>query len=646
MVPGIPSGLEVLLFVALVVIAGILPLILALAPTGRRTGWLTSRKRRLLVLFGLASCLTAAGLVIVPIGTPMVDRELIESNPEQLPTDGYAGSKSCQACHPQEYDSWRASYHSTMTQVATSESVVAPFDGVRLETRGRAFRLERRDGQFWAYLEESAIPPPPGSRHTIPSGWNRIVMTTGSHHMQVYWIATPDDYYVHFPWEYFIDEQRWIPTADAFLMPDRPETDIGWEGCPACHTTRPQPRKDPDRREKDHRVAELGISCESCHGPAAEHVQVNASPVRRYTFHLDGLPDPTIINPAKQSKRTSVQICGQCHSVFAFKSNERFYQHGRTYQIGDNLGDHLRLMHSSADVGPGLTTPFWSDGTVRVGGREYMGLAKSACFTAGEITCLSCHSMHRSDPDHQLGADMEGNEACLQCHASYSQTLSEHTHHRSDSAGSLCYNCHMPNTSYALLGAIRSHRIENPRVATAPGKVKPNACNLCHLDKPLAWAAERMTAWYAAPVPPLTADERSVAAGVLWGLRGDAAQRAVTAWHMGWNAAHEASGKRWLAPYLATLLTDPYASVRSIAYTSLRKLPGYGDFEYDFIGAGANEEHHRARLRAMDIWRQQPASATDPTGAAVLIDPRKGLQTVRLQRLLSQRDDTPIGIFE
>ena len=72
--------------------------------------------------------------------------------------------------------------------------------------------------------------------------------------------------------------------------------------------------------------------------------------------------------------------------------------------------------------------------------------------------------------------------------------------------------------------------------------------------------------------------------------------------------------------------------------------PDFG--QYDFIGAGANEEHHRARLRAMDIWRQQPASATDPTGAAVLIDPRKGLQTVRLQRLLSQRDDTPIGIFE
>ena len=56
--------------------------------------------------------------------------------------------------------------------------------------------------------------------------------------------------------------------------------------------------------------------------------------------------------------------------------------------------------------------------------------------------------------------------------------------------------------------------------------------------------------------------ERDVAAGVLWAVRGDAGQRALVAWHMGWGPAQEASGTDWLPLYLALLLDDPYPAVR------------------------------------------------------------------------------------
>ena len=59
--------------------------------------------------------------------------------------------------------------------------------------------------------------------------------------------------------------------------------------------------------------------------------------------------------------------------------------------------------------------------------------------------------------------------------------------------------------------------------------------------------------------------EESTAAAVLWLLSGDAGQRPLIAWHMGWAPALEASGRDWLAPYLLTqhwndfgeLLRDP-----------------------------------------------------------------------------------------
>ena len=49
------------------------------------------------------------------------------------------------------------------------------------------------------------------------------------------------------------------------------------------------------------------------------------------------------------------------------------------------------------------------------------------------------------------------NKACLNCHAEIADDIPGHTHHKPDSSGSDCNNCHMPHTVYGLLSAIRSH---------------------------------------------------------------------------------------------------------------------------------------------------------------------------------------------
>ena len=40
--------------------------------------------------------------------------------------------------------------------------------------------------------------------------------------------------------------------------------------------------------------------------------------------------------------------------------------------------------------------------------------------------------------------------------------------------------------------------------------------------------------------------KKTVAAAVLWAVQGDAGQRALAAWSMGWSPAQTASGKDWL----------------------------------------------------------------------------------------------------
>src|SRR5947208_5654909 len=66
------------------------------------------------------------------------------------------------------------------------------------------------------------------------------------------------------------------------------------------------------------------------------------------------------------------------------------------------------------------------------------------------------------------------------------------SHHLAASSGSQCYDCHMPHTTYGVLKAIRSHQVGSPRVADELATGRPNACNLCHLDKPLAWTAHQL----------------------------------------------------------------------------------------------------------------------------------------------------------
>ena len=124
----------------------------------------------------------------------------------------------------------------------------------------------------------------------------------------------------------------------------------------------------------------------------------------------------------------------------------------------------------------------------------------------------------------------------------------------------------MPKTSYALRTAIRSHRIDSP---TASG-ARPNACNLCHLDRSLAWAASELARLWHVPY----ADAPSLPASAAGLLSGDASERVVWADAFHDAGARAASGSDWEAPLLRAAARDPYAVVRFVASRALRDYGG------------------------------------------------------------------------
>jgi hypothetical protein len=235
----------------------------------------------------------------------------------------------------------------------------------------------------------------------------------------------------------------------------------------------------------------------------------------------------------------------------------------------------------------------------------------------------------------------------VQCHAGYrdDQTLAAHTHHKAGSSGSHCYNCHMPYTTYGLQKAIRSHTIESPSVQSSLQTGRPNACNQCHLDRTLDWAAEHLRDWYGIEKPALSEDERNIAASVLWALKGDAGQRALMAWSFGWSDAKQTSGSDWMTPYLSYLMADPYAAVRFIAHRSLRRQADFATAAYDFLAPP--EERTKAAGEIYREWSRAHAGPPRRLASEQVLIPAPGkINRDVVSRLLRERDNRPVSLRE
>ena len=641
-----------MVFVALIMLAA-----LALLPM--RSAWSGGLASRACVLgaFGLylGGIVAATMLDRRPAG-PVVDR------PIEVHSKGYVGSKSCRSCHPGEHASWHGSFHRTMTQVMSREALQVQFDRLELDWFDKKVVLEWRDDELWTVFERAGGRPGPVDC--------RVEQITGSHHLQVLWYSTGEGRELGpVPVCFKVEEGIWIPLTSVFVLPpefrDPPDPGAWNHSCTMCHTTDARPRVDIDRA--DTYVSEFGISCEACHGPGEAHVAANRNPIARLLKRSDGV-DETITNPATLQPVRSSQVCGHCHSVSILKQEhfDAWRDEGSPFVPGNDLqrshlvigigdGEAPELQRELAKNKNFFKSSFWSDGQVRLSGREFNGMRQSPCYTHGDsdkqIDCTSCHQMHAKDGkaldgwrDDQLQVGMRGNVGCTQCHESMAtrEGLAKHTHHSPESGGSNCYNCHMSHTSIGLMKASRSHAITNPDIAVELATGRPNACNQCHLDRTLEWTASYLKQNWGIASPPLSKEHREVASGVRWLLSGDAGQRMLAAWSFGWQAAKDASGVDWMAPYLGRLLDDPYYVVRFNAARSLRSLGGFGGtlVGYEFVAGGAVQKQFVDNVTA--VWQSQYRGGAKPR---VLMGPR-GLLRDQFDRLYARRDDRPVYIAE
>lgn len=188
-----------------------------------------------------------------------------------------------------------------------------------------------------------------------------------------------------------------------------------------------------------------GITCEVCHGSGVAHVTRERSRLRPL---LRRIVPPAIANPVRLPRERQLELCARCHGGLGVERAPAF-----SYAPGAPLAAYLEL------------APPPPTAALDVHDNQVALLERSRCFQSSNMTCATCHDVHRTQRDPTAIS-----QRCLGCHTAESCGLYPERH---ATLVGHCVNCHMPAlTSNAIISAFAGSR-EQPKVRTHWIKVYP-----------------------------------------------------------------------------------------------------------------------------------------------------------------------------
>jgi hypothetical protein len=358
---------------------------------------------------------------------------------------GYAGSRTCAACHKDIYDSHIQTAHYLDSRPASGETIKGKFSAgsnrfvynkwmeVVMEQKGdryfqtaylngnelqsEPFELvigSGRKGQSYLYWNENALFQLPVSYYTPLNSW-----------------CNSPGYSNH-----TINFGRMIPAQ-----------------CIECHGTYASVQPDADGVPIIRPQGIIyGIDCERCHGPGAGHVTYHRE-------HPDDSSSKHIISARTLNRQQRLDACALCHSGFRKEIKPAF-----SFMAGDKLDEFST---------PGFSND--STSTLDVHGNQYGLLLASKCFQMSAMDCSSCHNVHVNE----FMQTRVFSQRCMSCHADTRHRSFEGSLAKISTLGKNCIDCHMPmlpskaivldvaNTTDAVPDLVRTHRI-----AIYPAKTK------------------------------------------------------------------------------------------------------------------------------------------------------------------------------
>ena len=554
-----------------------------------------------------------------------VEQTAVETGPtSNIHPRDYVGPESCRECHADKYTAWSGHAHRWMNALAEEATVRGDFSGdARVSYLGGNISFERdHEGKYLMRLDRGSVQRIYECTQTIGSRFFQYYVgkqLTGPEPLDhsVYHI----DHVMAFG--YWLDREQWVPVVH--VGPEMPDGQ------------RPDPYNPPFGSRF---VSEYATNCNYCHTtfPLAEMFVRNTALIGRHA--------PTDMHWSLTSylreERPELELPTAETASATFEELERlFYQlrdveapeHAVTLGISCeacHLGaqEHVRnpkilpqffpesphlLVESDDPIHGGRThsNVNWACARCHAGDRpmfageistwnstEFSDASRGSCYS--QLRCIDCHDPHESIGKKWSRSADQDDASCLRCHDQFEPAAArqQHTHHPIGSEGSRCMNCHMPRMNEGLQDVVRTHTIFSPTKREPLEANHPNACNLCHTDKPIDWTLSHLKQWYGAEY-----SESQIARNYA-----DRNQPTALNWLASTNESVRLVGSDALLraressalPQLIRALDDPYLLNRQFAMKGLEEWFNVklSDYDYYFYGSPGERRAPLMRIRA------------------------------------------------
>jgi predicted CXXCH cytochrome family protein len=515
----------------------------------------------------------------------------------------FVGSETCAGCHRSQADLWGSSQHRRAMAHASDESVRADFNDTSFDHAGVHSRFFRRDGKFLVETDG-----PDGKLATF-----EVKYTFGVEPLQQYLIEFPDGRVqaLSIAWDTRPKAeggQRWF---HLYPKEEIKHDDVlhwtrlnqNWNFmCAECHSTGVRKNYDAANDRFSTTMAEISVGCEACHGQGSDHVAWGRAQQSWWPFSRTDDPGKGLLarfderqgvswyhDPRSGEARRSVppamlrkevEACGRCHA--------------RRSEMAEDWVPG-RWLSETHVVSPLTEQVYWPDGQMRdvEEAYNYVPFKQSRMFAAG-VTCGDCHEPHGGK------LRVAGGDVCLQCHASETYAGAKHSHHEATARQPDCISCHMPARTYMVVDARHDHSLRIPRPDLSAKLGTPNACNGCHGDKPVAWAADAVARWF--------------------GPERKGFQTYAAAYAAAWSDRAEAGA------LLAAVAADAHAPDVARASALAALAPRVSPATLDLARRGLGDRDPVVRIGAMDMLANVPAEQVWALAAPLLSDPVRGVR--------------------
>lgn len=400
--------------------------------------------------------------------------------PEPLGKAQWVDEQQCEGCHADAVKAWRGSHHQLAMQAAMADTVLGDFSAAPLQNDAETTQFRQANDQFWINARGAD-----GQRADF-----KVAYTFGLEPLQQYLLELPDGRLQAHGAAWDTDKRRWFHLYPKQGVDHRHL--LHWSGsqqnanamCIECHTTGFYRGFDATSQRFTSRWQALGVGCQSCHGPASNHLlwtRGEYTELANQGFALD---------LRSAGNLAEVETCARCHS--------------RRSQLGGEQAVDAPLYDFYLPAG--LSESLYEvDGKIKDEVFEYGSFVQSRMHTAG-VRCSDCHEPHSAD------LRLSGNAVCTQCHnpqarprrsgiragGLHAKDYESPAHHRhaAGSAGAQCSSCHMPGKWYMQVDYRHDHSFSVPNPAQATALGHSDACLGCHVEKPAQAIIQAFTDWY------------------------------------------------------------------------------------------------------------------------------------------------------